>query len=232
MWGTFSYELFLQLSYLGILFWNQTNQSMCCKGRVEKSHVKLWALRFLPWSGKSNRMINHMQPSPTAKLTSLKIQTMWERPWRLQMPSLQTLVHINVQCQFHQINQITGWQPLESRVGLFWILTLHWNSNKFKLIFMILAPPLASSILIFKDNLNARRKSQIWGEAFGPICNLNTCHCVTGRLVSKHLISDPDLLSAKLKVRSGDCFSKVSVTFRAGKLSLCSLCLHSISQFH
>lgn len=62
---------------------------------------------------------------------------------------------------------------------------------------MILAPPLASSILIFKDNLNARKKSQIWGEeAFGPICNLNKCHCVTGR---KHLISDPDLLSVKLK---------------------------------
>ena len=31
------------------------------------------------------------------------------------------------------------------------------------LIFMILAPPLVSSILIFKDNLNARRKSQIGG---------------------------------------------------------------------
>ena len=65
---------------------------------------------------------------------------------------------------------------------------------------MILALPLASSILIFKDNLNARRKSQIRGEeAFGPICNLNTCHCVTGRLVSQHLVSDPDLLFAKLK---------------------------------
>ena len=63
---------------------------------------------------------------------------------------------------------------------------------------MILAPPLASFILIFKDNSNAQRKSQIRGEAFGPICNLNTCHCVTGRLVSKHLISDPGLLSAKL----------------------------------
>ena len=156
-----NYEICLQLSYLGILFWNQTNQLMCCKGRVEKSHVKLWAPQFLPWSGKSNRMINHMQPSPTAKLTSLKIQTMWEQPWRLQMPSLLTLVHINVQCQFHQINQIIGWQPLESRVGLFWILTFHWNSNKFKLIFMILEPPLASSILIFKDNLNAQRKSQV-----------------------------------------------------------------------
>ena len=83
---------------------------------------------------------------------------------------------------------------------------------------MILAPSLASSILIFKDNLNARKKSQIWGEeAFGPICNVNTCHCVTGRLVSQHLISDPDLLSERLKVRR-DCFSKVSVTFRAGKL--------------
>ena len=204
---------------------------MCCKGRVEKSHVKLRVLQFLPWSGKSNRMIHHMQPSPTAKLTSLKIQTMWERPWRLQMPSLQTLVHINVQCQFHQINQITGWQPSESRVGLFWILTLHWNSNKFKLIFMILAPPLASSILIFKDNLNARKKSQIWGEeVFGPICNVNTCHCVTGRLVSQHLISDPDLLSEKLKVRSGDCFSKVSVTFRAGKLFfVCCVCIQDQS---
>ena len=58
------------------------------------------------------------------------------------------------------------------------------------LIFMILAPPLVSSILIFKDNLNARRKSQIGGggEGFGPICNLNTCPCVTGRLVSQHLI--------------------------------------------
>ena len=96
---------------------------------------------------------------------------------------------------------------------------------------MILALPLASSILIFKDNFNARRKSQIRGEeAFGPICNLNTCHCVTGRLVSQHLISDPDLLSEKLKVRSGDCFSKVSVTFRAGKLFfVCCVCIQDES---
>ena len=96
---------------------------------------------------------------------------------------------------------------------------------------MILASPLASSILIFKDNLNARKKSQIWGkEAFGPICNLNTCHCVSGRLVSQHLISDPDLLSEKLKVRSGDCFSKVSVTFRAGKLFfVCCVCIQDQS---
>ena len=95
---------------------------------------------------------------------------------------------------------------------------------------MILEPPFASSILIFKDNLNAQRKSQVRGKAFGPICNLNTCHCVTGRLVSQHLISDPDLLSEKLKVRSGDCFSKVSVTFRAGKLFfVCCVCIQDQS---
>ena len=104
-------KFFLQLSYLGTLFWNQTNQSMCFKGRVEKSHVKLRALQFQPWSGKSNRMINHMQPSPTAKFTSLKIQSMWEQPWRLQMRSSRTLVHTNAQYQFHQINRITRWQP-------------------------------------------------------------------------------------------------------------------------
>ena len=109
---------FLQLSYPGILCWYQTNQSMCCKGRVEKSHVKLKALQFLPWSGKSNRMINHMQPSPTAKLTSLKIQSMWEQPWRLQMRSSRTLVHTNAQYQFHQIYQIISVQTLLSRVCL------------------------------------------------------------------------------------------------------------------
>ena len=101
---------FLQVSYPGILCWYQTNQSMCCKGRVEKSHVKLKALQFLPWSGKSNRMINHMQPSPTAKLTSLTMQIMWELSWRLQMPSSRTLVYTNAQYQFHQINQIISWQ--------------------------------------------------------------------------------------------------------------------------
>ena len=101
---------FLQVSYPGILCWYQTNQSMCCKARVDKSHVKLKALQFLPWSGKSNRIINHMQPSPTAKLTSLKMQIMWELSWRLQMPSSRTLVYTNAQYQFHQISQIISWQ--------------------------------------------------------------------------------------------------------------------------
>ena len=101
---------FLQLSYQGILCWYQTNQSMCCKARVDKSRVKLKALQFLPWSGKSNRMINHMQPSPTAKLTSLKMQSMWELSWRFQMPSSRTLVYTNAQYQFHQMNQIISWQ--------------------------------------------------------------------------------------------------------------------------
>ena len=124
-------NFFFQLSYLGTLFLNRTNQSMCFKGRVEKSHVKLKALQFLPWSGKSNRMINHMQPSPKAKLTSLKIQSMWEQPWRLQMRSSRTLVHTNAQYQFHQINRIISWQLWRSKVGLFFYLSvcLHFSGS-------------------------------------------------------------------------------------------------------